>query len=57
MDMISGMVSAESAAAPLSDQDIMDRLKTAGIDVARRTVAKYRMALHIPPSHLRKTFG
>jgi RNA polymerase sigma-54 factor len=51
------MVGAESAQAPLSDQEIMDRLKTDGIDVARRTVAKYRMALRIPPSHLRKTFG
>ena len=57
IDMIASMVSAESPAAPLSDQDLMDRLKVGGIDVARRTVAKYRMALRIPPSHLRKTFG
>jgi RNA polymerase sigma-54 factor len=57
IDKIAAMVGAESAQAPLSDQEIMDRLKTDGIDVARRTVAKYRMALRIPPSHLRKTFG
>jgi RNA polymerase sigma-54 factor len=57
IDMIASLVSGESAAAPLSDQELMDRLKAQGIDVARRTVAKYRMALNIPPSHLRKTFG
>jgi RNA polymerase sigma-54 factor len=57
IDMIGSMVAAESTQTPLSDQEIMDKLKAAGIDVARRTVAKYRMALHIPPSHLRKSFG
>lgn len=57
IDKIASMVAAESPQSPLSDQEIMDRLKAEGIDVARRTVAKYRMALNLPPSHLRKTFG
>ncbi|MDD5679513.1 MAG: hypothetical protein PHW60_16205, partial [Kiritimatiellae bacterium] len=39
---------------PLSDQEIMDRFKGEGLQVARRTVAKYRLVLKIPPSHLRK---
>jgi len=54
MDMIAEMVAHESPEAPLSDQEIVDRLKAKGIDVARRTVAKYRTILKIPPSHQRK---
>ncbi len=54
MDMISELVASESSAAPLSDQEIAERLKAKGVDVARRTVAKYRMVLKIPPSHQRK---
>lgn len=57
IDMIAGMVGGEDPKAPLSDQELMDQLKAKGIDVARRTVAKYRMALKIPPSHRRKTFA
>ena len=56
IDMLAGLVANEDPKAPLSDQDLMDQLKAKGIDVARRTVAKYRMALKIPPSHLRKSF-
>ena len=36
------------------DQDLVDRFKADGIRIARRTVAKYRLLLRIPPSHLRK---
>ncbi len=54
-DMIQQMIIAEDASHPLSDQDIMDQLKTKGINIARRTVAKYRIILKIQPSHLRKT--
>lgn len=38
----------------LSDDKIVDILKTEGIDIARRTVAKYREALHIPSSVQRR---
>jgi RNA polymerase sigma-54 factor len=57
IDMIASLVAAESTNAPLSDQELMDQLKAKGVDVARRTVAKYRMALKLPPSHLRKKIG
>lgn len=53
-DKIASLVAAEDQAHPLSDQEIMDRLKGQGLQVARRTVAKYRLVLKIPPSHLRK---
>jgi len=39
---------------PLSDQKLADALKTDGLDVARRTVAKYREELGIEPSWARK---
>ena len=53
-DKIASLVDAEDPEHPLSDQDIMDRLKGEGLQVARRTVAKYRLVLKILPSHLRK---
>ena len=53
-DMIAGMIAQEDKERPLSDQEIMDRLQTEGISVARRTVAKYRVMMRIAPSHLRK---
>jgi RNA polymerase sigma-54 factor len=43
----------EKEGKPLTDSDIMARLKTQGIHIARRTVAKYRMQLDILPSALR----
>jgi RNA polymerase sigma-54 factor len=48
------MVEAEDQAKPLSDQIIVNQLNTKGIKLARRTVAKYRLMLNIPPSHMRK---
>jgi len=53
-DKIASLVAEEDPVHPLSDQEIMDRLKGQGLQVARRTVAKYRLVLKIPPSHLRK---
>ena len=53
-DRIDAMVKQEDKASPLSDQAIQERLKAEGIEIARRTVAKYRLVLRIPPSHLRK---
>ncbi|MEN0000441.1 MAG: RNA polymerase factor sigma-54 [Pseudomonadota bacterium] len=48
------MVDAESAEAILSDDAIADALKAEGMDIARRTVAKYRDLLHIPSSVQRR---
>jgi RNA polymerase sigma-54 factor len=53
-DLIMGLVSDEDSSHPLSDQEIMDKLKSQGVQIARRTVAKYRIVLRIPPSHMRK---
>jgi RNA polymerase sigma-54 factor len=50
------MVRSEDPRKPLSDQQIMDKLREDGLPVARRTVAKYREALGVLPSHLRKSF-
>jgi len=54
-DMLAGMVANEDQSAPLSDQDIMEQLGKQGVSIARRTIAKYRLALRIPPSHMRKS--
>ncbi len=48
------MIDAESPDGVLSDDTIVDRLRTAGIDIARRTVAKYREAMKIPSSVQRR---
>jgi RNA polymerase sigma-54 factor len=55
-DVIAAMIRGEDAHKPLSDQQIVDNLQEEGLAVARRTVAKYREALGILPSHLRKSF-
>jgi RNA polymerase sigma-54 factor len=52
--LIKKIVEAEPPASPLSDQRITELLGKEGIMVARRTVAKYREALSIPPAHQRK---
>jgi len=48
------MISDEDPSKPLSDSRLASDLKEAGFRVARRTVAKYREAMAIPPSHERK---
>jgi hypothetical protein len=53
-DCSAGLVAEEAPAEPLSDQAIQEKLEQAGIHVARRTVAKYRIVLKIPPSHQRR---
>jgi RNA polymerase sigma-54 factor len=55
-DMILTLVAAEDSANPHSDQEILEKLKEQGINIARRTIAKYRLVLRIPASHLRKAF-
>jgi RNA polymerase sigma-54 factor len=53
--LIKQLVSAEDGHKPLSDARIAEVLGEQGIVVARRTVAKYRESLSIPPVNLRKT--
>ena len=48
------LIDAETAGAVLSDDKIVEQLKHDGIDIARRTVAKYREALRIPSSVQRR---
>jgi RNA polymerase sigma-54 factor len=49
-DRIRGLVEAEEAGEVLSDDAIVDILRKSGIDIARRTVAKYREVMNIPSS-------
>jgi len=52
--MIRKYIAAEDATKPLSDSKIASTLVAEGIQVARRTVAKYRESMAIPPSNERK---
>ncbi len=52
--LIKQLVAAEDQKKPLSDSKISQILGQQGIVVARRTIAKYRESLHIPPVNLRK---
>jgi RNA polymerase sigma-54 factor len=54
--MIKKFITSEPTNKPLSDSKLTNLLKEQGINVARRTVAKYREAMSIPSSHERKTF-
>ena len=51
---IKTMIDDEDANALLSDDKIVDKLREDRIDIARRTVAKYREAMHIPSSVQRR---
>jgi RNA polymerase sigma-54 factor len=51
---IKELISKEDFKNPYSDQQIVELLKTDGIQIARRTVAKYRDVLKIAPSSRRK---
>ena len=53
--LIVQLTGAEDAKSPLSDSKIADMLGEQGMVIARRTVAKYREALRIPPVSLRKS--
>ena len=54
MEKIRELVQKESPEKPLSDEQLAGQLKSLGIPVARRTVAKYREAIGIPSSSLRR---
>jgi RNA polymerase sigma-54 factor len=51
---IKQLIDAEDPSAILSDDTIVEKLRAAGIDIARRTVAKYREAMRIPSSVQRR---
>ncbi|MDP9128395.1 MAG: RNA polymerase factor sigma-54 [Pseudomonadota bacterium] len=53
-DRIRALIETETASAILSDDRITDILRGEGVDIARRTVAKYREALKIPSSAARR---
>jgi RNA polymerase sigma-54 factor len=55
-DQIRRIIEAESDRTPLSDQKIADMLKKDGLNIARRTVAKYREQLNILPARMRKQY-
>lgn len=52
--LIKELIDAELPASPLSDDTISEKLKDRGIEVARRTVAKYREIMNIPSSSQRR---
>jgi RNA polymerase sigma-54 factor len=55
-DKIRRIIERENARSPLSDQKIADMLKKEGLNIARRTVAKYREQLGILPARMRKEY-
>lgn len=55
-EKIKDLIAAEDKAKPLSDNKISNLLKEDGLNVARRTVAKYREQMNIPATNLRRQF-
>lgn len=55
-DMIKRLISEENPKKPLSDQKIVDVLKGQSIEIARRTVAKYREEMNIVPQNQRRKY-
>ncbi|MFP4172251.1 MAG: RNA polymerase factor sigma-54 [Candidatus Hydrogenedentota bacterium] len=55
--IIKRMVEEEDKRKPLSDQKIAEKLKKDGINIARRTVTKYREAMGISPAAMRRSYG
>ncbi|QDU33862.1 RNA polymerase sigma-54 factor [Poriferisphaera corsica] len=51
------IIDGENKMKPLSDDSLVEALKNAGIDIARRTVAKYRKQMNIGTARQRKQFG
>ncbi len=54
---IKELVASEDPKRPHSDQKLVELLKKGGIDIARRTVAKYRKILNIAPARQRRDFN
>ena len=55
-DKLREVIDKEDKANPLNDDELVDALTRAGIKIARRTVAKYRSILKIPPARQRKQY-
>ncbi len=55
-DRIRRIIEKEDSHNPLSDQKIADMLRAGGLNIARRTVAKYREQLNILPARMRKQY-
>ena len=53
-EIIADILARENPGEPLSDEAITAKLRERGLRIARRTVAKYRDALGLPPAHLRR---
>jgi RNA polymerase sigma-54 factor len=53
---IEELIKGEDPSAPISDQNIADRLRARGIDVSRRTIAKYRDEMGVPSSSARRRY-
>jgi RNA polymerase sigma-54 factor len=52
--MVKKMIAEEDRAKPLTDEQITSMLQAQGINVTRRTVAKYREDMKIPSTHQRR---
>ncbi len=52
--LVKKIIEEEDPSKPLTDEQIMERLRGEGVDVTRRTVAKYREDLRIPSTHQRR---
>jgi RNA polymerase sigma-54 factor len=50
------IIDTEDTKKPWSDEQLVDQLKEQGVEIARRTVAKYRQQMNIPPARRRKQF-
>ncbi|HEY0008681.1 MAG TPA: hypothetical protein VGB55_08160, partial [Tepidisphaeraceae bacterium] len=50
------LIDNEDKNNPLNDDEIVEKLTEQGIDIARRTVAKYRKVLNIPTARQRKAY-
>jgi RNA polymerase sigma-54 factor len=55
-EIIGSIIEQEDSSKPLSDRKIVDLLAEKEIKLARRTVAKYREELGIPPTNLRRRY-
>ena len=54
LEALRSIIDNEDKTAPLSDRQLTDALAARGLDIARRTVAKYRERLGVPVARLRK---
>jgi RNA polymerase sigma-54 factor len=56
-ELVRDVFAREDTAEPLSDDQVVERLRLRGFELARRTVAKYRQELDIPSSYRRRRFA